>query len=79
MGGGQKSTTATQYQQTPEEKEYNQVQIDLAKQQLALTQEQHGWNSEIFAMTKPLLAKYGLMVEQQFNEDQLKRFVKLPE
>lgn len=68
MGGGQKSTTATQYQQTPEEKEYNQVQIDLAKQQLALTQEQHGWNSEIFAMTKPLLAKYGLMVEQQFND-----------
>ena len=68
MGGGQKSTTSTRVEQTPEEKEYNRVQIDLAKQQLALTQEQHGWQSEIYEITKPLLAKYGLMVDQQFDE-----------
>lgn len=68
MGGGSKSTTSTKVEQTPEEKEYNRVQIDLAKQQLRLVEEQHGWQSEIYNITRPLLAKYGLMVDQQFDE-----------
>lgn len=68
MGGGSKSTTSTRVEQTPEEKEYNRVQIDLAKQQLRLVEEQHGWQSEIYNITRPLLAKYGLMVDQQFDE-----------
>lgn len=68
MGGGQKSTTSTRVEQTPEEKEYTRVQIDLAKQQLRLVEQQSGWQSEIYEITKPLLAKYGLMVDQQFDE-----------
>lgn len=65
--GGQKSTTTTTVTQTPEEKEYTRQQIELAKQQLALTQEEHGWQSEIYAITKPLLEKYGLMVSDEFD------------
>ena len=68
MGGGSKTTTTTKVEQTPEEKEFTRQQIELAKQQLKLVEEQHGWNSEIYALTKPLLEKYGLMVEQQFSE-----------
>ena len=52
--------------QTPEEIEYTKQQIELAKQQLALTEEMHGWQSDIFAITKPLLEKYALLVDQDF-------------
>lgn len=52
--------------QTPEEIEYTKQQIELAKQQLALTQEMHGWQSDIFNITKPLLEKYALLVDQDF-------------
>lgn len=67
MGGGQKSTTTTTVTQTPEEKEFTKQQIELAKQQLRLVEEQHGWQSEIYAITKPLLEKYGLMIEDEFT------------
>lgn len=67
MGGG-KSTTTTTVTRTPEETEYTRQQIELAKQQLQLLEEQHGWQSEIFALTKPLLQKYALLVEQDFQD-----------
>lgn len=67
MGGG-KTTTTTTVTQTAEEKEYTKQQIEMAKQQMALLQEQHGWQSEIYEITKPLLAKYALLVEQEFAD-----------
>jgi hypothetical protein len=67
MGGG-KTTTTTTVTQTAEEKEYTRQQIELAKQQLQLLEEQHGWQSEIYAMTKPLLEKYALLIEQDFAD-----------
>lgn len=66
--GGSKTTQTTKVTQTPEEKEFTRQQIELAKQQLALTEEQHGWQSEIFALTKPLLEKYSLLVGQQYDD-----------
>lgn len=70
MGGGSKTTTTTTVTQTAEEKEYTRQQIELAKQQLAFLEEQHGWQSEIFRLTQPLLEKYSLLVDQEFNESQ---------
>lgn len=67
MGGG-KTTSTTTVTQTAEEKEYTKQQIELAKQQLKLVEEQHGWQSEIYTLTKPLLEKYALMVDQDFAE-----------
>lgn len=68
--GGSKTTSTTTVTQTAEEKEYTKQQIELAKQQLQFLQEEHGWQSEIYTLTKPLLQKYSLMVEQDFAEMQ---------
>lgn len=68
MGGGSKSTTTTTVTQTPEERAFTQKQIELATQQLRLVEEQHGWQSELYQLTKPLLQKYGLMVDQEFAD-----------
>ena len=65
---GKSSKTTTTVQTSAEEKAYQKANTDLAIQQLALTQEQHEWNSEIFEMTKPLLMAYGLMTAQQLEE-----------
>lgn len=65
MGGG-KTTTTTTVTQTAEEKEYTKQQIELAKQQLKILEEQHGWQSEIYTMTKPLLEKYSLLIDEEF-------------
>lgn len=67
MGGG-KSTQTTTVTRTPEETEYTRQQIELAKQQLAILEEQHGWQSEIFALTRPLLEQYSLLVQQEFED-----------
>lgn len=66
MGGGSK--TSTTVNTSPEERAYQKAQTDLAVQQLQLTQQQHGWQSEIFALTKPLLEKYSLLTNQQLTE-----------
>jgi len=68
--GGSKTTTTTKVERTPEEIEYTKQQIELAKQQLKLVEEEHGWQSEIYALTKPLLEKYALMVDQDFADMQ---------
>lgn len=68
--GGSKTTTTTKVERTPEEIEYTKQQIELAKQQLKLVEEEHGWQSEIYTLTKPLLEKYALMVDQDFAEMQ---------
>jgi hypothetical protein len=66
--GGSKTTTTTTVTQTAEEKEYTKQQIELAKQQLRILEEQHGYQSEIYAMTKPLLEKYMLLVDEEFTQ-----------
>lgn len=68
MGGG-KTTTTTTVTQTAEEKEYTKQQIELAKQQLRLLEEQSGWQSEIYAITKPLLEKYALLIDEEFERN----------
>lgn len=68
MGGG-KTTTTTTVTQTAEEKEYTRQQIELAKQQLRLLEEQSGWQSEIYALTKPLLEKYALLIDEEFTRN----------
>lgn len=64
--GGSKTTSTTTVTQTAEEKEYTKQQIELAKQQLMLLEEQHGWQSEIYEITKPLLSKYALLIDEEF-------------
>ena len=64
MGGGSKSTTTTTVTRSPEEIAYTKQQIALAQKQMDLVEQQTNIQSDIFAITKPLLEKWGMLVDQ---------------
>jgi hypothetical protein len=68
MGGGSKTTTTTTVTRTPEEIEYTKQQIKLAQQQMQLIEEQHGIQTEIYAITKPLLEKWSMLIDQDLAD-----------